>query len=660
MPISTPSAYRFFNLFKPDPYRDFFRVLADSLEDAITVISGDGRRFLAANHSFTILSGYTRSELEEIFFPTLLIEEAGEEALGQILLAWDNPEIKLVDVPLKTHSGTMILVDIEIRPIGPLGSAILLICRPSTHRSREEEIDKARDRQLKTILSLSGFLTNDSDNPLGAIFELSKPLLMATTIGLYRVSPFAPDYLCEGSLSSEFPLTLPSSAIEPFTLTTLWSLGNRTENELQRAARASGLNILRTVPLGDAGAWIGVLVAGWRDPGNMPNDAEQWMQFIANICLYIILGQMQKDQLEKTQSQKQQLQSELEGQFSAVTDALMTLNENLRITRTNAAACRMLGYQMDELEGLFVQDVLVGAKDINATFLDALGHQRQSEQSRITIHRRDGTPFPVHLRVFPLSNQSQARLLAVLQDRSEQQAIENQTEILAQRALLGEVTAILAHEVRNPINNISTGVQLVASRLGKDHSQYDSLQKLRHECDRLNQLLSDVLFFARPLELKMEPLNLADLMQRFILRWSPRFKQSNIQCHTNFAPHLPPAWADPRTLEQVILNMITNALQAMPDGGTISLTIGQITTPQGNMLELKIADSGSGIPPHIMERIFDPFFTTKKEGTGLGLAISRRILSAHKGTIAVESYAGAGTVFTIRVPALDVSSKENE
>jgi signal transduction histidine kinase len=241
----------------------------------------------------------------------------------------------------------------------------------------------------------------------------------------------------------------------------------------------------------------------------------------------------------------------------------------------------------------------------------------------------------------------------VLRDQSEQKAIEDQTEILAQRAILGEVTAILAHEVRNPINNISTGVQLVASRLGKDHPQHESLGRLKNECDRLNQLLSDVLFFARPLELKMEPLDLADLMERFLARWSPRFNQSNINCHTNFAPDLPRASTDPRTFEQVILNLVTNALQAMPDGGTISVSLAETTTNQGQMVELKIADTGPGIPANIRERIFDPFFTTKKEGTGLGLAISRRILTAHKGTIGVESYPDAGTVFTIQVPVAE-------
>jgi signal transduction histidine kinase len=313
----------------------------------------------------------------------------------------------------------------------------------------------------------------------------------------------------------------------------------------------------------------------------------------------------------------------------------------------------MLGYERSELQGLPVQDVIVGATDVQGTFLDALGHEIETERAHLTIHRRDGTPLPVHLRVVPIKAETQSRLLVVIQDRSEQKAYEDQREILAQRAILGEVTAILAHEVRNPINNISTGVQLVASRLGEDHPQYDSLERLRKECDRLNQLLSDVLFFARPLELKMEPLDLSDLMDRLLQRWSPRFNQLKIRHHTDFEPDLPRVLADPRTFEQVVLNLITNALQAMTDGGTISINLSETTSNQGRMVELQIADTGPGIPPKVIDRIFDPFYTTKKDGTGLGLAISRRILTAHKGTIHVESFTDAGTVFTICVPVAE-------
>jgi signal transduction histidine kinase len=281
------------------------------------------------------------------------------------------------------------------------------------------------------------------------------------------------------------------------------------------------------------------------------------------------------------------------------------------------------------------------------TLLDVLGHQRPADRAHVTLHRRDGTPFPVNVRAVPQEDAAPTRVVLVLSDQSEQKAIEDQTETLAQRALLGEVAAIFAHEVRNPINNISTGLQLVASRLGSEHPQYESLERVRSECSRLDQLMEDVLFFARPLELKFTALDLTEFLDRILARWEPRFAQAKVRTQRNYAPHLPPVLADERTLEQVIVNLMTNAIQAMPEGGTLSISISP-KDPKG--VEMKFADTGPGIQQAQLERVFDPFFTTKKSGTGLGLAISRRILNAHQGNITVESFPDAGTVFTLHLP----------
>ena len=236
-------------------------------------------------------------------------------------------------------------------------------------------------------------------------------------------------------------------------------------------------------------------------------------------------------------------------------------------------------------------------------------------------------------------------------DLSERKALADQSEVLAQRALLGEVSAIFAHEVRNPINNISTGIQLVASRLGDDHPMRPALDRVHKECNRLDQLMRDVLLFARPLELRMEPVDLQVFLETVLSRWSPRLSQAEIYLHREIERDLPPVQLDPRAFEQVLVNLISNAIQAMAEGGTLSVKAHQAPgEPARSMVELQVADTGPGIPAEQLSRIFDPFFTTKREGTGLGLAISRRIVAAHKGSIRAEAFPGAGTLFTLRLP----------
>jgi PAS domain S-box-containing protein len=375
------------------------------------------------------------------------------------------------------------------------------------------------------------------------------------------------------------------------------------------------------------------------------------MEVVASLCDAAILIGQQKASAAGLQAGLERLEAEMQAPFEASSEAFLLLDDDWRVARANPSACSLLGYAQTDMEGMAVRDLLVGPEDLMATLLEARGHDREAQRARIPLHRRDGTPFPAQLRAIPLHPAGASRLLLVLTDLSERQAIEDRTETLAQRAILGEVTAIFAHEVRNPINNISTGVQLIASRLGKDHPQFEALERIQKECLRLNQLMGDVLAFARPLELKIEPLDLTDVLQRLLARWEPRFRQAGIECHTSFSPDTPRAAADPRTLEQIIVNLITNAVQAMTDGGTLSVTLGPARGSPGPMVELKIADTGPGIPPEVRDRIFDPFFTTKKDGTGLGLAITRRILSAHKGTISLESYPDAGTVFTVQIPS---------
>lgn len=645
-------------IFKSDPHRELFNTLADTLERAVLVISGTEPRLITCNHSFLLLSGYARTDLDSLTPSEIFVNEEGRDVLAQLDGCWDASECKFLDVPMRTQAGKVIPVDLEAHPIAPPRTAVMLIAKPSNLRTSDAIYRQMEHQRLTSLSTMTGVVLETAASTLPDMMDLSKQLLGCAYAAIYRVAADRPDYLIEGELPSEFPEQLSPVILGEISSITAWSLGERPVHELQRAARAAELESLYTALIGDENAWIGLLVFGWESGATTPEDINPLVDIVAHVCH----NALQIENLRTVQSQKENsiesLLAYLDHQYEAISDTLITIDRDLNILHANTSISRLLGFRPEEILGLPIQDVLVGPEDVTISLLDAIGHKREAERSRLVLHHRDGNPLPIHLRAVPVDYGTELRLLVVLRDQSQQQAIEDQTEILAQRALLGEVTAIFAHEVRNPINNISTGVQLIASRLGKEHPQYEALDRIRAECVRLDQLMSDVLFFARPLELKMEALDLPEMMERILARWMPRFNQSGVRCHTSYDPETPLASADPRTLERVLVNLISNALEAMATGGTLSINISRVVSAQDDSIELKVADTGPGIPPDKIDRIFDPFFTTKKDGTGLGLAISRRIMTAHRGTIQVESFPDAGTVFTIHLPGVAADSNQ--
>lgn len=640
-------------LFATDVQEDLFRALADRLDQAILVLAPEAKRVLTCNHPLLLLTGFTRRELEQIPPAELFAGEPGARALANLLNTSPGQTSAAENVPLHTRSDEPIMVDLEASPVGGDGSPFLVFVSPTEERQQHELETTSRQQRMRGLAEVARKLLASNVANLLPSLEEAREYLGANALALYRVSPSQPDYVLDGDLPPEFPENLAPAEIKQLNRNTRWNLGERPEDPLQKAARAAGLATLHSTLVGSENAWVGLLVAAWETASSVPAEVVDLMAILASLGHAAIQMSMQQASAAELGVALHGLQAEAGGQLNAVSDAVLALDSELKVVRTNTSAHRLLGYPEDDLEGLVVQDILVGPEDITATLLDALGHQRIAERPRLTLHRRDGTPFPVHLRVVPMAKDSPTRLLVVLSDQSEKKAIEDQNELLAQRALLGEVSAIFAHEVRNPINNISTGIQLVASRLGQDHPLYGSLDRVRNECSRLDQLMSDVLFFTRRLELKMEPLDLGAMLKRLLERWKPRMDQAGIRGHVTIDSAVPQVLADPRTLEQVLVNLITNAIQAMPDGGTLSANLSFADSGEVPQVDIQIADTGPGISQEQVDRIFDPFFTTKKDGTGLGLAISRRIVTAHKGSIQVESFPDAGTVFTVRLPILE-------
>jgi signal transduction histidine kinase len=235
---------------------------------------------------------------------------------------------------------------------------------------------------------------------------------------------------------------------------------------------------------------------------------------------------------------------------------------------------------------------------------------------------------------------------------SHTQQVKNLEAEVAQRdrlSALGNMAATVAHEIRNPLNSVSMGLQRLKGefRPTQDEEEYSRfIELMRGEVQRLNSIVEEFLSLARPLEIKPEPVRIDELLKEMAVLVESDAKSKKVEIKVVVPPELPAAWVDRNYFKQALLNLILNGMQSMPHGGLLTL---EAKVAHGKMVVI-VADTGDGIPKDILPRIFEPYFTTKTKGAGLGLSIARRIVEAHGGTLTVDSAVGQGTRFQLAVP----------
>lgn len=227
--------------------------------------------------------------------------------------------------------------------------------------------------------------------------------------------------------------------------------------------------------------------------------------------------------------------------------------------------------------------------------------------------------------------------------------LENSVEQLRRAdrlSAVGQLSAALAHELRNPLAAIEGAAEILAQPDTPSEMRREFLEIVHKECRRLNRLLGQLLDFARPRPPERRPVQIARIFENVAGLSRHSAEKNGVRLRTEVAPDLPRLVADPEQLTQVLLNLTINAVQAMPHGGELLLS----AFPQNDSVAIEVRDEGEGVPPEHMDRIFDPFYTTKAYGTGLGLAVAHQIVTQHGGVIEARRNRDRGMTFTIVLP----------
>ena len=361
--------------------------------------------------------------------------------------------------------------------------------------------------------------------------------------------------------------------------------------------------------------------------------------------------QMRKSQveLEAKQDDISKLEALNEWIIKSITSGLMTLDGQHRVILFNPAAEKILGIRTGQIIG---KNVFESLPFLKAYLVDATHPAAQESNHFIDLQHQatnDQTRF-IRLSISPLmlSNGDQKGQILIFQDMTEMKKIEEEMKKVEGLALIGELAAGIAHEIRNPMASISGSIQMLRESHNLGDVDTRLMDIILREINRLNHLVNDFLLFARPKSTNLYDIDLNQLITEALELFKNSGKwHHDLSVETDFQSTFS-LQSDPEQIKQVLWNIFINAMQAMPNGGTIDVAI----NANDKFVAIDFEDEGQGIADEVLEKIWDPFFTTKEMGTGLGLGVVKNIIESHGGSIQILNKSQGGACVTVELPVV--------
>lgn len=347
-------------------------------------------------------------------------------------------------------------------------------------------------------------------------------------------------------------------------------------------------------------------------------------------------------------------QNRLQALFDGAPDAIAIVDRNSRIRMVNKTALNWYRKPAEDFVGKLCHQAFQGRSALcpNCPAEESLRTGEPAFRERASLVA-GGNKYYLQIFTFPLrdSNGNVVEVVEYVKDVTAEKELQQQIIQSERLAVVGKMSANVAHEIKNPLGTIVLNAELLGEELdrlgaGQTAEARELLIVIKSELDRLIEVVEEYLQFARLPKVKLESGGLNEVFSDLLFFLREEASDRNILVVEEMDPSLPPVDLDPRALRQAFLNIIKNSFDAMPDGGKLTVS----TARKAGKVEITISDTGKGIQEENQELIFTPFFSTKHGGTGLGLSITSHIVKEHRGTISFQSYPDLGTSFTIRLP----------
>jgi two-component system cell cycle sensor histidine kinase/response regulator CckA len=339
-------------------------------------------------------------------------------------------------------------------------------------------------------------------------------------------------------------------------------------------------------------------------------------------------------------------------------DAIIIEDNDGNISYWNKAAERIFGYSAEEIVGRQLQEIIIPDKlykDYSRgfkVFLETGQGPGIGKTIELIAINKKRIEFPIELSLAGVNMHGKRHAIGIVRDITERKKIEEQLRISKKIASLGRLTAGVFHEILNPVNIISSHVQLLLMTAEKGSTAEEDLRSIQEEIERIVKISDGLLKYSRKAKHLVEKNDINSLLEKTMSIAENEMKLDDINFIRELEDKLPKITANSDELRQVFLNLLTNARDAMPDGGTITISTRRIQKGGNLFVSIRFMDSGCGIPKENLESAFDPFFTTKKEGrgTGLGLSTSFETIERYGGTMSIDSKEGEGATVIIDLP----------